>query len=863
MRGKILIWILAILILCSSAMATLEDGLVSYWTHDDTDLSGTTSIDSQNNANGTLTNSPTTGVAGVINEQYDFDGTNQWVTLGDDSDLKFGGSASGKDFSIQAWVQTDTAGANDHIFARRAGSNTDCMQLGISSTGNELTFRFGDTANCASNVCSVTTPITWNTSKEYHIVGVADLVTNDEFRLYVDGTLMNTTTCTADANWGANSGTIAIGRLGNYDGYYWDGDIDEVAFFNISLSDSDVGLLYNYGLGCAYPFTGCSGATTDVDFTITDDWNSSSILSFAINLTWQNGTAETYSTSNGTVSLNNVSDTNININVTYWNMTNYFDRTLINEGITANVSNTVTTTTYQAYVCFNASSKVSGAGLIPDNITIESTTHASCFNITAGSHNVQAQMSGWFPQNQTFTVTALTNTTQTVQNMSYANLTVYAVDGTTNQSLSGYDLYLNSISYPAFGESASTVTNHSFYLINGTYNVTIVMPGYAVTEAVANITVSGNTNYTFTLYLSNSVSITIRDEITNNLITDNVTVRWSDNSTTWENITSTGSLFVSNISSGNYTLLFYSTNFSTRTYSITVGPSSHQFLTAYMISSTYSTIFTIKDIDTGTILDGVSITMYKLINSTWTTVESKVSDISGKAQFYYDPIANYRFYLSYTGYQDYVFYLNPILFSTYDVYMTKESVLNYSVDFDDISFIYSPTTFNNNANISMNFLISSPSGMLTNYGISVTYPGGNDSASGVNAIGEQLTVDVNVTNATSFDYVVLQFNYTTSLAGTRYYTFNLPINMNVSAGTWLTNKDKTYGLGIFERMLIATLIIIFIVGIATMVGQALPGVALGMFVYGFLVFIGFVPLWAILPSMLIGVLFLIWKSGGY
>jgi hypothetical protein len=68
---------------------------------------------------------------------------------------------------------------------------------------------------------------------------------------------------------------------------------------------------------------------------------------------------------------------------------------------------------------------------------------------------------------------------------------------------------------------------------------------------------------------------------------------------------------------------------------------------------------------------------------------------------------------------------------------------------------------------------------------------------------------------------------------------------------------------LFERLLIATIIILFTVGIATLVGQALPGVALGLFVYGFLCYIGFVPLWAILPSMLIGFFFLTWKSGGY
>jgi hypothetical protein len=207
--------------------------------------------------------------------------------------------------------------------------------------------------------------------------------------------------------------------------------------------------------------------------------------------------------------------------------------------------------------------------------------------------------------------------------------------------------------------------------------------------------------------------------------------------------------------------------------------------------------------------------------------------------------------------------LNPILFESYDVLMQKSSVLNYSQDFDNVGIIYSPTSFNNNANTTFNWLISSPSGELVSYGIKLTYPGGNCTASGVNAIGEQLSCSINITGATAFDVVLLEYNYSSTLSGTRNYSTTLPINVNTTTGTWLSNKDKTYGLGIFERMLIATVIIIFVVGISVMIGQVIPGLALGLFVFGFLAFIGFIPLWAILPSMLIGVIFLIWKSGGY
>lgn len=483
-------------------------------------------------------------------------------------------------------------------------------------------------------------------------------------------------------------------------------------------------------------------------------------------------------------------------------------------------------------------------GTINTNISADNT---SLFNITveAPDHDLRI----YYNYNVSSDLSAELNFSQ-------YRLNVTAIDQ-DNASILEFTLSVNGTNYTTTdGEITLNLTK------NAIYELLIDAFGYAYDSA--NITMTDWwTNKTFNLILTNSVFIYIRDEITDATITDNVTIRWSTNTTTWENVTNTGELFIHNLTPDVYELLFYSSNYSTRSYTLTVGNRSTQTLNAYMLSSEYTTIFTVKDIDTGSTMEDVSMTMYKLINSTWTTVESKYTDISGKAQFSYDPIASYKFYLSKSDYDDYVFYLNPILFSEYDVLMSRTSVLNYSVDFDNIGIIYSPTQFVNEQNVTFNFLISSPDGLLTNYGIKLTYPGGSDSSTGNNAIGEQLTADVNLTGATNFDHVVLEYNYSTSLAGVRTYVVNLPITTNQTAGTWMANKDKTYGMGIFERMLIATLCIIFVVGISVMIGQVVPGLALGMFIYGFMVYIGFIPLWVILPSMLIGVLFLIWKSGGY
>jgi hypothetical protein len=203
------------------------------------------------------------------------------------------------------------------------------------------------------------------------------------------------------------------------------------------------------------------------------------------------------------------------------------------------------------------------------------------------------------------------------------------------------------------------------------------------------------------------------------------------------------------------------------------------------------------------------------------------------------------------------------MFGTYNVFMQKSVVLNYSMDFDDIALIYSPTTFYNGIATNFNWLISSPGGQLTSYSIRLTYPGGTSLASGVNAIGEQLLTVVNVTGADAWDLVTLEYNYTSTISGVRTFLVTLPIITNgTGSGTWMSLKDKTYGLGLFERILIVTIIVIFTVGIATMVGQPVPGIAVGVFVFCFLAYMGFVPVTAVLPSIVIGIIFLMWKSGG-
>lgn len=356
-----------------------------------------------------------------------------------------------------------------------------------------------------------------------------------------------------------------------------------------------------------------------------------------------------------------------------------------------------------------------------------------------------------------------------------------------------------------------------------------------------------------------SINISIRDSETNALITENTSVRFSKSDYEETIYTDTGLLYKSDLEYATYSVFFSVKNgtvgYSNRIYTVTLSNSSTVRLTAYLSKNTSTVTFTVVDIYTSEFIPNVLSTMYQYIGSSYVPIESHYSDITGRVQFTYQANTNYRFYFANAGYEDYIFYLNPILFSEYDVRMTPTSTINQSQDYEGISLVYSPYLFYPGAN-SFTFLIQSPDGELTAYGYTLTFPGGTDTQAGSNAIGSQLQSSFNITGASWNDRLQLDYYYHTDASGFRNFTYYYPIAVNQTNTTFMNLKDETYGLGIFERLLIATLMWVFIVGVSTLIGRPIPGLALGVLVMGFLVYTGFIPLWSIIISIFVSMLYI-------
>jgi 5-hydroxyisourate hydrolase-like protein (transthyretin family) len=286
---------------------------------------------------------------------------------------------------------------------------------------------------------------------------------------------------------------------------------------------------------------------------------------------------------------------------------------------------------------------------------------------------------------------------------------------------------------------------------------------------------------------------------------------------------------------------------------------STQILNAYLTASTDTVIFTAKDYSTGSTIEGVTVGMYRLLNSTLTLVATKTTDITGRVQLPYSVGAKYSFYFDKTGYASRTFSLDPVIFTSYDVFLT--ALVTEINDYSDVSVTYLPKKYYANSTNNFSIIFNSPEGVLANYSYVLNYPGGSSTGNGVNANGGVFTHSFNIpSTVTLADSVNLSYNFTTVYAKDYYFSARFPIS-GIKGHTIIALEDNTYGLGVFERVLIAVIASIITAGLASVAVGATFGVTLGLFIMGFFAYVGFLPWMAALISIFVGFVILARRTG--
>ncbi len=378
-----------------------------------------------------------------------------------------------------------------------------------------------------------------------------------------------------------------------------------------------------------------------------------------------------------------------------------------------------------------------------------------------------------------------------------------------------------------------------------------------------NVTLEANSTdqfYEFSSLPAPSIDITIRDSDNNSLITENVTITLTNNLTGTTNYTTTGGFFSGSLTPGNWTIELNSGSYAESEYQVTVSEGAVYYLTAYLQYAPYTVIKQYLDSASLAALPGATVTQEKVINGSWQVVSSRVTDVTGRTSFKYANDTNYRFTASLSGYQTKQYELDPVLFNKYSVKLDREQSLDFAPDYALVYIDYSPKLFYEDQETVMDFTFISPSGALSSYSYSVAYPGGSITGSGSNAAGESFSESFNISGADFDDRVYVNITYDTSVGSERAFRYDHGIVATPGNNTFIGNQDNTYGLGLLERALIGTAIVIAVAGITAFAAGSTGALLIGLFIMGFLIRIGFWEWWLGGISFLVGLALLAARS---
>ena len=222
--------------LSATTLAT-PSSLVGYWRLDEG--SGNMAYDTATGGspadNGTLVNGPT-WATGHNGNALSFNGTNQYVSVSNSSDLNI----SGSQITLAVWAKSTSATAwnsVDDFISRDGGTYTYGYTLGPTGSGKSIEMWLYINGP-GWEVISYTPTV--DISQWHNYAGTYD---GSNMRLYVDGALVATQAQTGTI--AGNSSGVGV-NLGydTFDGRYLSGSLDDARIYNAKLTDAAIASLY-------------------------------------------------------------------------------------------------------------------------------------------------------------------------------------------------------------------------------------------------------------------------------------------------------------------------------------------------------------------------------------------------------------------------------------------------------------------------------------------------------------------------------------------------------------------------------------------------------------------------------------------
>ena len=235
-----------------AALGVSTAGLVGHWTLDET--SGTTVADSAGSNDGSLQNGldpSSNSEAGINGTALTFDGTDDFISLGDPASLKLTGA-----MTVSAWVNIPTGGSIEELVNRDKNSTDRGYRL-VKEAADTVCFGVAIDATANANTCAP--DASFPLGEWVLVTGVYQPSTY--VRVYYNGVLVgeNTTSIPASARLSTVGPRIGMRGSGASPLH---GSLDDVRIYNRALSSDEImGLYLHSGLAGHWKLDESSGTT--------------------------------------------------------------------------------------------------------------------------------------------------------------------------------------------------------------------------------------------------------------------------------------------------------------------------------------------------------------------------------------------------------------------------------------------------------------------------------------------------------------------------------------------------------------------------------------------------------------------------
>lgn len=350
---------------------------------------------------------------------------------------------------------------------------------------------------------------------------------------------------------------------------------------------------------------------------------------------------------------------------------------------------------------------------------------------------------------------------------------------------------------------------------NNVYSLVMDAAGYAF--AYANYTVNKTAdNYTFSSVLTtNSINITIKNQLTEALILEPVTINFVG-STTFNTTTSTGTKFLDNINPDLYSVFFSvpSGNFSSASYTVTILNRTTQSLTALLLPVNNTVAIGVY-VKTGTdnAIQGATVTVQRQYNTSYATVNTGITDITGFVVYNLEQGQSYQWILSAPGYNPRSFFLTPYYAnSPYTFKLSQNESVVPVYPLDGVTYSFSPKN-NSIVNGSVTFSLTTTSTKGNIIWTAVTVNGSTTNVSGQPS-GTTVNVPFNTagmegeTVYVTYSFQVDSYPSFVILMGYRVPGIGIGhTNLEHSLESWRQNLGTGW-MGIFALFIIVSVVIV-------------------------------------------------------